>query len=277
MLRRKLEGFYTTSNHWNNTQVQLRTVSGGANNFQQFQPQASRSVQSNSCFSQTSLGESNSVSDKNRNFVDNHCRFNDTNQSQESCPRSEVGNINVATPSYSSAERTHHFSSASAGQKGGNLDNQGIAHRSHTAGGIRSHYYNVDKSLASQVHPWNDRKQWNVSTAVTMSGASNSSSGNEIPQIRTCSASSQIDSNDVKRGLPLSNADRTSTQQNYSSMAAGPNDTNEARAQATASIIQNVPMAQHSIALLSNPPNDPMLEEFANEFLAHFGRKDVDG
>jgi hypothetical protein len=39
---------------------------------------------------------------------------------------------------------------------------------------------------------------------------------------------------------------------------------------------QNAPMAQQSIALLSNPPYDPMLEEFANEYLAHFGRKDDD-
>jgi hypothetical protein len=48
---------------------------------------------------------------------------------------------------------------------------------------------------------------------------------------------------------------------------------NEARALATSSLRHDT-LGQQSIALLSSPPNDPLLEEFAREYLPHFGKQD---
>ena len=249
---------------------------GEASDFQQFQSQASHGIPANSCVSQTSSGESTHVSHKSRPLFDNHCQFNDMNQTQESFQRSELGNITVGTSSYSSVEKAHHLSTTSVGRKECNSGEQGIADGTHSAGGIHSHNYNIDESPVSKDYPRSDYNQWNANTAVSMGVASNNSSGNAIPQTSTCSSFSRINDYDFKRGLSPGIAVVASTQHNYCNIAGDPKDPNEVRAQATQVMYQHAPMAQQSIALLSNPPYDPMLEEFANEYLAHFGRKDDD-
>ncbi|KAL7487181.1 hypothetical protein ACHAW6_012776 [Cyclotella cf. meneghiniana] len=246
---------------------------GGASNFQQFQSKAPHGMTANSCVSQTSSGAGIHISHKNRPLLDNHRQFNDMNETQESFLRSEVGNITAVTPSHSSVEKAHHLSSPSVGTKEGNSGEQGIADRSHSAGVIHSHKYKIDQSLVSKDYPRSDYNQWNTNRGVTMSVASTNSPGNEIPQMNTCSSSSRINNNEFRREMPLGNAHVACTQHNNYNIAGEPN---VVRAQATETMSQNVPMAQQSVALLSNPPYDPMLEEFAKEYLAHFGRKDGD-
>ncbi|KAL3791811.1 hypothetical protein HJC23_002442 [Cyclotella cryptica] len=114
-----------------------------------------------------------------------------------------------------------------------------------------------------------ERNQWNVKSAMGRRITSYSS-GNMATSVSTAPSFSGRDSTDFE-GRSASHSNLPSESCESDSISAGPNQDQDQRAK---SIHNHVPLARQSIELLSNPPNDPVLEEFAKEYLPHFGDTD---
>lgn len=210
---------------------------------------------------------SNHTSDRKRNSSGNSYPFSDRQLSHESVRLAEFGNLKKGSPDDSRMECAHEFSTASVGQNECQPHEQGISNISHSSGENCSQEYDVHRQSAIKIHQ-NRGNESNVSPAVTIFGSSYSS-GNMTPYASAYSSSSGQNDDNLNRKV-TSNESVASKQHTCGNTISEPN---EARALATSSLRHDT-LGQQSIALLSSPPNDPLLEEFAREYLPHFGKQD---
>lgn len=195
---------------------------------------------------------SSHASDRNEHSFDNRYRFSDRHQSPVQL--TARGNLNTGSSDYT-PKTAPEFSSTSVGTKERCPPEQGTSEMLHSAGENCYHEYNVSKQSASEIHP-KTCNGMNVSSAVTMC-CSSYSSGYITPYASTHYSSSGQNDNESNRGV-----------------AASTHHQSHMISAQTSTAIQTVTMGQQSLALLSSPPDDPVLEEFAREYLPHFGKTD---
>ncbi|KAL3802041.1 hypothetical protein HJC23_010797, partial [Cyclotella cryptica] len=199
------------------------------------------------------------------NSHDNRDRCSQRHASHENFPLAGAGNRNVGSTDHSRMETAPEFSSTPVGNKECQLHGHEISDTSHSDGKKHSHEYNVNEQSESHIHP-NTCKGFDVSSAVTMFGSSYSSE-NMTPYASTYSSSTGQNDSKSNRG-EASNVSVANTHYKSDDTISDPK---EAHAQASTAL-RTETMGQQSIALLSSPPDDPLLEEFAREYLPHFGK-----
>ena len=203
----------------------------------------------------------------NKNSYDSRDRFSIRHQSRESFHHTEAGNLNERLSGHSPMESAHQLPSESLGNKVCQPNEQGFSDISHPVGGNCSRKYCDNVQPVAQTHP-NSCNHLISSSAVTIFGGSKSS-GHMAPHPSTYSSSSRYNENDLNVRA-ASNATAASSEFSCNN---GTFENYGAHAQATTAF-RCVAVSEQSIALLTSPPNDPLLEEFAREYLPHFGEKD---
>lgn len=208
----------------------------------------------------------NHASNINRNSYDSRDRFSNMHQGRGSFQRTESGNQNEILSGYLPMGGVHQFSSKLLGNKKFQPHDELIfSDILHPAGGPCSHECGANVESAAQTHAYS-YNELNVSSAVSLFSSSDSSR-NMAPHACIYTSSSGHNENDLNRRA-ASYATAASSQYNCNNTTVEPYG---GHAQASTAYVA---VSDQSIALLSSPTNDPLLEEFAREYLPHFGKKD---